>query len=56
MPKAHREYWEKKIARNVARDRLVNRRLREKGWIVVRIWEDAIRKPTTLKKLRKALA
>lgn len=55
MPKANREYWEQKIARNVARDRLVTRRLREKGWKVVRIWEDVIQKPTTMRRLRKVL-
>jgi DNA mismatch endonuclease, patch repair protein len=55
MPKVNREYWEQKIARNVARDRLVAQRLREKGWKVVRIWEDTIQKPTTLRRLRKAL-
>ena len=55
MPKAHRAYWERKIARNVARDRLVTRALREKGWKVVRIWEDSVQKPSTLRRLRKAL-
>lgn len=55
MPKAHRAYWERKIARNMARDRLVTRTLREKGWKVVRIWEDIIQKPTTIRRLRKAL-
>ena len=55
MPKAHREYWERKIARNVARDRLVTRALREMGWKVVRIWEDALQKSSTIRKLRKAL-
>jgi DNA mismatch endonuclease (patch repair protein) len=55
MPKANRAYWERKIARNVVRDRLVTRVLREKGWKVVRIWEDSVQKPSTLKRLRKAL-
>lgn len=55
MPKAHRAYWEQKIARNVVRDRLVTRSLREKGWKVVRIWEDAVLKPSTVTRLRKAL-
>jgi len=55
IPKAHRSYWERKIARNVARDRCVTRTLQEKGWKVVRIWEDAVQKPATIKWLRKAL-
>jgi DNA mismatch endonuclease (patch repair protein) len=33
------DYWAAKIARNVARDRLNDRLLRESGWTVVRIWE-----------------
>lgn len=56
VPKANRAYWIKKIARNVARDKLVTRTLKEKGWKVVRIWENCIRKPATVAKLRKALA
>lgn len=55
MPQSNRAYWERKIARNVARDRLVTRTLREKGWKVVRIWEDAVLQPSTVTRLRKAL-
>ena len=56
IPKTHRTYWEKKIARNVARDRDVTRTLRKKAWKVVRIWEDCIQKQATVTRLRKALA
>ncbi len=56
MPNAHRAYWEKKIARNVARDRHVTRTLQEKGWKVVRIWEDSVQKQATVTRLRKALS
>ena len=56
VPKAHRSYWMKKIARNMVRDRHVTRTLQEKGWKVVRIWEDSVQKPSTVTKLRKALA
>ena len=56
MPKAHHAYWERKIARNVARDKQVTQALREKGWKVIRIWEDSVQKPSTLSRLRKALA
>jgi DNA mismatch endonuclease, patch repair protein len=55
MPQANQAYWARKIARNMARDRLVTRTLRDKGWKVVRIWEDSIREPATLTKLRRAL-
>lgn len=32
-------YWRKKIAGNRARDRKVIRRLRRRGWLVLRLWE-----------------
>lgn len=36
------DYWVAKIRNNVLRDRLTNRRLRDAGWRVVRIWETDI--------------
>lgn len=39
QPKANRAWWVSKLASNVARDRLVDNRLRELGWEAVRIWE-----------------
>ena len=39
LPKANSDYWTEKIARNRARDILTDRRLREAGWTVVRVWE-----------------
>lgn len=38
-PRKNREVWRKKIERNRKRDRRVSRQLRERGWIVIRIWE-----------------
>jgi DNA mismatch endonuclease (patch repair protein) len=38
-PKSRIEFWLPKFERNVARDRLVTRTLRNAGWRVVRIWE-----------------
>jgi DNA mismatch endonuclease (patch repair protein) len=43
MPKTHKEYWEPKIAKNVARDEKVNRQLHDEGWQVLRLWEHEIR-------------
>lgn len=39
VPKQNAEFWQTKLARNVARDTDVTRRLRGRGWKVVRIWE-----------------
>jgi DNA mismatch endonuclease, patch repair protein len=38
-PKANTSYWEPKLARNRARDVLVNDALAAAGWRVLRIWE-----------------
>lgn len=38
-PKTNAEYWEKKISGNKRRDREVNRKLKQDGWLVLRIWE-----------------
>jgi DNA mismatch endonuclease Vsr len=40
--KTNQSYWFPKIERNRARDRLVNRRLKKDGWIVLRFWEREI--------------
>lgn len=38
-PRSNAEYWEEKIARNIARDRRNDEALRAIGWTVMRIWE-----------------
>jgi DNA mismatch endonuclease (patch repair protein) len=40
--KTNQSYWYAKIERNRARDRLVNRTLKRRGWRVVRFWEREI--------------
>ena len=44
QPKSNRAFWKNKFARNLARDKLVNRTLRRNGWRVIRIWECALKK------------
>jgi DNA mismatch endonuclease, patch repair protein len=39
MPKAHSDYWTKKLLRNQARDRRHRAALRRHGWSVLVIWE-----------------
>lgn len=36
------EYWQRKIGRNVARDRRVNAELAELGWTVIRVTDRAV--------------
>lgn len=38
-PRANTDYWQPKLARNVARDRAVNEALSQAGWRVLRAWE-----------------
>lgn len=44
QPKQNAEFWREKIERNKARDRLVTRTLKAKGWRVLRIWEHELKK------------
>ena len=39
VPKANREYWTAKVARNVARDQRAAQALLDQGWRVETIWE-----------------
>ncbi len=39
QPKTRQEYWDKKLSRNVARDRRNRRQLNKEGWKVMVIWE-----------------
>ena len=42
-PSSNQEYWTRKVARNMARDRRNARVLRRDGWTVLRVWEHALR-------------
>jgi DNA mismatch endonuclease (patch repair protein) len=42
-PRSNVAYWEKKFARNKARDKRVSRELRTHAWRVVRIWEHQLK-------------
>lgn len=44
QPKGNRAFWKNKFARNIARDRRVNRALRSARWRVIRIWECTLKK------------
>jgi len=42
--KTNREFWIKKIERNIERDKKVNKELKKLGWVVLRFWESDIEK------------
>lgn len=44
--KTNKEFWIKKIERNMHRDFEVNTKLKEDGWIVLRFWGNDIKKDT----------
>lgn len=43
MPETNRDFWEKKLHRNVERDKEVTRKLKKDGWKVIRFWEHQIK-------------
>lgn len=44
---SNKEYWRKKLSRNVERDKEVNDELTNLGWLVLRFWESDIQKDLT---------
>jgi DNA mismatch endonuclease (patch repair protein) len=55
LPQTNREYWIRKINRNLALARSTNRQLRKEGWLVIRIWEHEMRNPFIIGKIRVKL-
>lgn len=43
-PVNNAEFWEKKITRNIQRDKEVNEHLLANGWKVLRFWSDEVKK------------
>lgn len=41
--KSNREFWYKKIERNIERDKDVNEQLAQMGWTIIRFWEHEIK-------------
>ena len=44
IPKSNIDFWNKKFQRNIERDELKFKILKEQGWTVVVVWECQIRK------------
>lgn len=53
MPKNNAEFWQKKLAGNKARDLIVNKTLRAKGWRILRIWEHELSRKYEARLLRR---
>ena len=41
--KTNTDFWEKKILRNIERDKEVNKKSEEEGWTVLRFWDKEIK-------------
>lgn len=42
-PRSNVDYWEKKLIRNIERDRIVTKYYEEKGWNILRVWEHEVK-------------
>lgn len=56
LPRSNRAFWKSKIEKNRRRDRHVSRKLRRKGWKVIRVWECKISRCSTLGRIIYAVA
>ena len=57
-PATNAEFWEKKIKRNIERDKEVNTFLEKEGWILLRFWSGEVRKNLSgvVAKIEKTIA
>ncbi|MBY0357965.1 MAG: very short patch repair endonuclease [Candidatus Obscuribacterales bacterium] len=58
LPKSRRNYWRKKLERNVQRDRECARRLRRQGWRVMTVWEHELKSsaPSIIAKIKQLVS
>ena len=55
LPQTNHRYWANKIARNVELAKFYNKRLRNDGWIVIRVWEHQIANDEKRRKVRSKI-
>jgi DNA mismatch endonuclease (patch repair protein) len=55
-PTSNTAFWDARIGGNRARDARVSRALRRDGWLVLRVWECALRQERTVEKIRSAIS
>jgi DNA mismatch endonuclease (patch repair protein) len=53
QPVSNAEFWNAKLARNSARDKLVNRKLKKQGWHILRIWQHELSRRNEYRLLRR---
>lgn len=52
-PRSNGDFWKRKIAGNVKRDRYVDRKLNRLGWRVLRVWEHDVRRNPEMTAIRQ---
>jgi DNA mismatch endonuclease, patch repair protein len=55
VPASNQQFWQRKLARNVERDREVRRRLKDAGWGVISFWECQAANVGALRRLAAAV-
>ena len=55
LPVTNREYWERKVKRNVERDKRNTQALVDSGWRVIRIWEHEMQDTTIRGRIRSSV-
>ena len=53
QPMSNQAFWTAKLTRNKARDRLVMRTLRQRGWRVLRVWQHELSPSNERRLLRR---
>jgi DNA mismatch endonuclease (patch repair protein) len=55
LPDTNREYWIRKMNRNVELAKIHNQKLAEEGWTVIRVWEHEFKDTKTMQKIRASI-
>jgi len=55
LPVTNREYWERKVKRNVERDKRNTQALVDSGWRVIRVWEHEMQDTTIRSRIRSSV-
>ncbi len=57
IPESNCVFWQRKLERNKARDCLVNRTLKKRGWYILRFWQHELRQQgSVIKRFRAVLS
>lgn len=55
LPETNREYWVRKINRNVELAKIHNQKLADEGWTVIRIWEHEVKDREAMQRIKSSV-